>query len=545
MGARNNLLDKLLAKRNVSQDELYHTRESLPSPFEMKDMDRATEIIADAIVKQRSILIVADFDCDGATSCATLLRGLVMLGLSRENVDFIVPNRFIHGYGLTPLLVDSIVSEPGLIITVDNGISSHAGIAAVRDRFPLCQVVVTDHHLQGDSLPEADAIINPNRKDCAFPSKAIAGVGVAFYLLLGLKQKMAHPAPINNLLDIVALGTICDVVPLDRLNRTLVHHGINRIRNGKAVAGIDALLKATGKDHKRVTTTDFGFILGPRINAAGRLSTMIMGINLLLEDNLDAAMVTALTLDATNVERKKIEKDMQDQAQALISGIPLDKTPNIIILYDERWHQGVIGLVASRIKESAYRPAIIFAKGDEGDIKASCRSIPGINIRDVLATVFMRHPELGNRFGGHAFAAGLTIKEDHFELFKSAMEKEINAFNKSVFTPEIETDGEIESEFMTLETARMLLREIPWGKDFEPPIFEGKLNVSEIRTVGAEGQHLRLRVDLPNGKQVTAMGFNQTAPDTLKLNTLAKMIFTLDVNEWNERESLQLLVRKI
>ena len=423
-------LRRVLAARGIqAESDLSYELADLPKPNLMMGMDSVAQLLAQAVTEQWRIMIVADFDTDGATSCAVAIRGLKAMGA--QHLDYIVPNRFIHGYGLTPELLSEIpeTEQPDLLVTVDNGIASIEGVDAAHKRG--IKVLVTDHHLPGETLPKADAIINPNQHGDTFPSKNMAGVGVCFYLLLGLRQQLRsqnwferqkiEPPKLNTLLDLVALGTVADVVPLDKLNRTLVNLGLARIRVGRSCAGINALVQISGRDARQLAAPDMGFTIAPKLNAAGRLEDMGIGIETLLTNDVSEATDYASILDDINKQRREVEKDMQTQALTMLDDLSFeqDSQPLGYCLYDEHWHQGVIGLLASRIKERQHRPVIAFAPGNEGEIKGSARSIPGIHIRDVLALVASQAPTgLLTKFGGHAMAAGLTMAKQDLAQFE-------------------------------------------------------------------------------------------------------------------------------
>jgi len=443
-----NCLRRILAARGIqSEDDLTYKLAELPKPELMLGMGKACQLLAQAITEQWRIMIVADFDTDGATSCAVAIRGLRAMGA--RNIDYIVPNRFVHGYGLTPELVAEIPSkqQPDLLLTVDNGIASIDGVNAAHQRG--MKVLVTDHHLPGDELPKANAIINPNQHNCKFPSKNMAGVGVCFYLLLGVRQQLRQQSwfkqqqidepKLHTLLDLVALGTVADVVPLDKLNRTLVSLGLARIRAGRACAGINALIQVSGRDLKQLASQDMGFSIAPRLNAAGRLEDMKIGIEALLTDDISQAHAAAQLLDDINKQRRDVEQDMQTQALAMLADLSFDEKqlPLGYCLYNKQWHQGVIGLLASRIKEKQHRPVIAFAPSNNGEIKGSARSIPGIHIRDVLARVASQAPAgLLTKFGGHAMAAGLTLAEKDLAQFEDCHHAVCwKCFGKSYLTP--------------------------------------------------------------------------------------------------------------
>ncbi|MDH5357962.1 MAG: single-stranded-DNA-specific exonuclease RecJ [Gammaproteobacteria bacterium] len=550
-------LRKVLAARGITaEQDLTFPLSELPKPDLLLGMDKAVELLHKALTEQWKITIVADFDTDGATSCAVAIRGLTAMGV--QHIDYIVPNRFVHGYGLTPALLDDIPvkNQPELLITVDNGIASVAGVEEAHKRG--IKVLVTDHHLPGDSLPDAEAIINPNQHGDEFPSKNMAGVGVCFYLLLGLRQYLRQqgwfeqqhiPEPkLVDLLDLVALGTVADVVPLDRLNRTLVTMGLARIRKALACAGIKALIQVAGKQTSQLATTDLGFSVAPRLNAAGRMEDMGLGINTLLTDDIDEALMAAQLLDNINLERRSVEKEMQNHALQMLEAMSfdVDDQPLAYCLYDPNWHQGVVGLLASRIKERQHRPVIAFAPGDDGEIKGSARSIPGIHIRDILALVASQKPELLTRFGGHAMAAGLTLKQDDLaefeQCFLTALQSQVGP---EVLQQTLNSDGEIDVNDMSLTIADLLPTAAPWGQGFPEPQFHGHFVVDNIRTVGQEGDHLRLTLRLSNGKTIVAMAFRQQQPDWLKQGDEVLIVYRLSANEFRNQRSVQLLVEKL
>jgi len=545
---------RIMAARGiVKADELTFDLAGLPKPSEMLGMEAAVTLLIKALQQQWRVMIVADFDSDGATSCAVMMRGLRMMGL--QHIDFIVPNRFVHGYGLTTELLNEIDSEtqPDLLITVDNGIASLDGVALAKQRG--MQVLITDHHLAAEQLPQADAIVNPNQPGDNFPSKMLAGVGVAFYVLVGLRQglrdinwfelqQLAEPRLVE-LLDLVALGTVADVVPLDRLNRTLVDLGLKRMRQGRACAGISALLQIAGKDINRLSAQDLGFAIAPRLNAAGRMEDMGLGIDTLLTDNFAMAQQAAQLLDKINIERRSVEQGMQLEALAMLEKLQLNETTQAAAycLYDESWHQGVIGLLASRIKEKLHRPVIVFAPGEPGEIKGSARSITGVHIRDVLVNVAAKYPDLILRFGGHAMAAGLTLKQNDFSLFEQAFREAVQlSADPSVFERALYSDGELSAQELNLQLAEQLPVLAPWGQAFPEPQFHGQFVLQNYRHVGQQSDHLRLTVKLDDGREITAMAFRQTAPVWLQIGQKIGLHYRLDVNEFRQSKSLQLLV---
>jgi len=551
-------LRRILAARGIkSEVDLSYTLAELPTPDRMMGMKSAVDLLSKAVTEQWRIMIVADFDTDGATSCAVAIRGLKSMGA--KHLDYIVPNRFIHGYGLTPELLADISTEqqPDLLLTVDNGIASISGVEAAHKRG--IKVLVTDHHLPGDELPNADAIINPNQKGDEFPSKNMAGVGVCFYLLLGLRQQLREQAwfesqqievpKLNTLLDLVALGTVADVVPLDKLNRTLVNLGLARIRAGRACAGINALIQISGRDMHDLSAPDMGFSIAPRLNAAGRLEDMSMGIETLLTNDMIEATDAAAMLDDINKQRRDVEQDMQQQALTMLDKMSFtqDDQPLGYCLFDSQWHQGVIGLLASRIKERQHRPVIAFAPGNEGEVKGSARSISGVHIRDVLALVSNHLPEgMLTRFGGHAMAAGLTLAEKDLDVFEqhflSVLEQTIEPHE---LHQQIISDGELTADEISLELAQLLPTAAPWGQTFPEPQFHGCFTVTAIRTVGQQQDHLRLTVDSGNGEQITAMAFRQQKPEWLEQGGEALLRYRLAVNDFRQQRSVQMIVENV
>lgn len=513
--------------------------DALIAPKELLHIDDAAMFLADAIEANQNIVIVADYDCDGATACAVALRGLRALG---AQVDYIVPNRFEYGYGLTPEIVDLTAREksPDIIVTVDNGIASIAGVAAANERG--IEVLVTDHHLPGDALPDAAVIVNPNQPGCTFPSKNLAGVGVMFYTLLALRAELrlrehfdaATQPRLDALLDLVALGTVADVVKLDANNRILVAQGLKRIRAGRAHAGIAALLRVAARDARSVSPFDLGFAVGPRLNAAGRLADMSLGIECLLTDDPLRAQAIAEQLDAINRERRVIEAGMQDAALASLDSIdPRDSAT--LALFNPDWHQGVIGIVASRLKEKFYRPTITFAPAGDGMIKGSGRSIPGFHLRDALDLVSKRHPDLIDKFGGHAMAAGLSLKETGFDAFVAAFEQ----VGKEWLTPAqleqvLETDGELEAAYCSLDFIALMDSQV-WGQGFAPPLFCDVFRVRNQRIL--KERHLKLQLE-KDGRQFDAIWFNHAD----SLPEQARVAYRLDINEYNGVSKVQLLV---
>ncbi|MBW9332283.1 single-stranded-DNA-specific exonuclease RecJ [Herbaspirillum sp. RU 5E] len=534
------VLARVYAARGLSTArELASELNALIAPSGLLHIEAAASYLADAIAQRKKLVIVADYDCDGATACAVGLRGLRLLG---AQVDYIVPNRFEYGYGLTPEIVELTVREknPDIIVTVDNGIASIDGVAEAKRRG--IDVVVTDHHLPGDALPDARVIVNPNQPQCGFPSKNLAGVGVMFYVLLALRAEMrkrglfdAQTQPrLDSLLDLVALGTVADVVKLDANNRILVAQGLKRMRSGKMHPGIAALFRAAGREARRATPFDLGFAVGPRLNAAGRLADMSLGIECLTTDDEGRAWAIAQQLDAINRERRDIEAGMQDTALLLLDDFnPADR--RTIAVFDPSWHQGVIGIVASRLKDKFYRPTITFAPGDEGFIKGSGRSIAGFHLRDALDLVSKHAPSVMTKFGGHAMAAGLTIHADAFDAFSQAFE----AVGRDWLTQNqlervIETDGELEDSYYSVEFITLMDQQV-WGQGFAPPVFCDHFRVLSQRIL--KEKHLKLQLE-KGGRKYDAIWFGHT--DALPDH--AQVAFRLDANEYNGKTTVQLMV---
>ncbi|MGB1701911.1 MAG: single-stranded-DNA-specific exonuclease RecJ [Cycloclasticus sp.] len=545
---------RVYLNRGVTQPEqLDRTLKNLPGFEHLSGITEAVKIIKSAIKAQKKILIVADFDADGATSCAVAIRGLRMLGAT--NVDFVVPDRFKFGYGLTPEIVDvALEFKPDLIITVDNGISSVDGVAYAIKKG--CQVVVTDHHLPPQQLPIADAIVNPQLLQDEFPSKALAGVGVIFYVLLALRASLNEDGSFDNkakpnlanLLDIVALGTVADVVPMDETNRKLVHQGILRIQSHQCIPGIEALLRIAKRDPDQVVSSDLGFAIAPRLNAAGRLDDMSLGIQCLLTDNASEAQEIAEQLDLLNIERRSIEEDMKKDAFKILDSLKIQDSGQEqwgICLFDEHWHQGVIGILASRIKEECNRPVIAFAKAGQGEIKGSARSITGLHIRDTLDDIASQHPGLLKKFGGHAMAAGMSFAEKDFdffsEVFNQAVKKRLNAqIPENVFL----VDGEIEETEINLDLAMRLRQAGPWGQHFPEPQFVGKFKVRNARILSQKHVKLELATFKANRK-LDAIYFNVENPDAIIGLAEVMIVYQLDVNTYLGRSSAQLMVKHV
>ncbi|NQY86649.1 MAG: single-stranded-DNA-specific exonuclease RecJ [Colwellia sp.] len=527
----------------------------------LKGLDDACQLLHAALINNRNIIIVGDFDADGATSTALMMVALTLMG--SVNHSFLVPNRFEYGYGLTPEIVDVAAKQGAqLLVTVDNGISCVAGVNRAKELG--LQVLVTDHHLPGHELPKADAIVNPNQDGCPFPSKSLAGVGVAFYLMLALRSylrdknffvehNIAEPN-IAQLLDLVALGTVADVVSLDANNRILVDQGLKRIRAGKTRPGIQALIEVANKNQQRLVASDFGFALGPRINAAGRLDDMSYGINCLLAPDLASARVMAADLDDLNKARREIEQGMQAEAETIFQQLnfSLDNLPNAITLYQQDWHQGVIGIVAGRLKEKFHRPCIVFAKGsiddsvnvEQQEIKGSARSIPGLHIRDLLERIDSQHPNLILKFGGHAMAAGLSIKQQHFEKFQTLFNDLAGKWLKvEDLQSIILSDGELALNHLTLAFAEQLRDAGPWGQNFPEPLFDDAFTLVQQRIVGEK--HLKLVVE-KQGSVFDGIAFNVDV--NVWPNSRVKQVhlaYRLDVNEFRGKRTVQLMVEDI
>ena len=550
------LLARLLASRGVrSAAELDDSLALLLPPGTMKGALDAGRLLADAIQAGHHLCIVADYDCDGATACAVALRGLALLGAAKGSVHYVVPDRAIHGYGLTPAIVDlAMAHAPRVLVTVDNGIASHAGVAHARALG--LQVLVTDHHLPAISdsvvtLPDANVIVNPNQPDCAFESKAIAGVGVMFYVLLATRAELRQRGAFDNssqpkldtLLDLVALGTVADVVKLDANNRRLVAQGLKRIRAGQMPAGVAALFTAAGRKAPVATTFDFGFALGPRINAAGRLADMTLGIECLLTDDAGRAAELAGTLDGINRERREIEGGMRDQAMLMAESLfqEDEEPPPAISVFDPDFHEGVVGIVASRIKDKLHRPTFVFAAssapGKEHELKGSGRSIPGFHLRDALDLVAKRHPGVLLKFGGHAMAAGCTVDADSFDTFEQALAQVAQEWlDAATLTRRIETDGPLSPEYCRADMVDTLHHEV-WGQGFAPPTFSEEVQIVSQRLVGESKNHLSIKL-MHQGNPVDAIWFGHTE----QLPARVLLAFRLDVNEWKGERKVQFLV---
>lgn len=551
------VLRRIYLSRSISsKKELELGLNQLIPPEKLAGIDEAVELLVEAISADASILVVGDFDADGATSCA--LGVLALRAMGAKHVAYIVPNRFEFGYGLTPEIVRlAAPAQPDLIITVDNGISSHDGIEEARS----CgiSVLVTDHHLPGKSLPPADAIVNPNRPDDTFPSKALAGVGVIFYLMIALRSTLRDlgwfksiqipPPNLAEYLDLVAVGTVADLVPLDHNNRILVAQGLKRIASGKGRPGIVSLLEIAGRDCSRTVSSDLGFVVAPRLNAAGRLDDISTGIECLLSDTRQEAMALAEQLDELNRRRREVEADMQVKAQEAVAKLNLENDHGQArgyCLFDESWHHGVVGLVASRIKESTHRPVLALAPAGEEIVKGSARSIHGLHIRDLLESIASREAGLIDKFGGHAMAAGLSLKRSRLNQFIEIYESEVaSALAEMDLDESIMTDGELEATEMTLSLSELLRHGGPWGMGFPEPLFHGRFLVSECSVVG--DKHLKMTLT-PEESETTLSGivFNQILPgDPPPEWALVQAVYRLDTNHFRGRRSLQLIIQNI
>ncbi|UPS64995.1 single-stranded-DNA-specific exonuclease RecJ [Providencia rettgeri] len=550
------LLQRIYQHRGVTDiTQLERKAANLLDYRTLSGIDKALPLLYRALNEHEAITIVGDFDADGATSTALAIRALKSMGY--RNINYIVPNRFENGYGLTPLVVEEARNQgTNLIITVDNGISSHEGVEAA-SHYGI-NVIITDHHLPGETLPAADAIINPNLNECSFASKSLAGVGVTFYLMSALRaylrqqgwfvqQGVAEPN-LAEYLDLVALGTVADVVPLDVNNRILVHQGLNRVRAGRCCAGIKALVEVSKRDLSRLVANDFGFALGPRLNAAGRLDDMSVSIELLLTDDMAYARELANELDGLNQTRREIEAGMQQEALVFFNQFEYgeNQLPNGLAIYHPEWHQGVVGILASRIKEQYHRPVIAFAPAGDGLLKGSGRSIQGVHMRDALERLNTLQPGLMQKFGGHAMAAGLTLEVDKFDAFKHHFELLMG----ELIQPEqlagvIWSDGELSRNEFCLETAELIRESGPWGQSFPEPVFDGEFQLLQQRLVGE--RHLKLMLEPVNGgPMLDAIMFNidvRRWPD----NSIkkAKIAFKLDVNEYRGQKNVQLMVEHI
>ncbi|HFJ1419501.1 TPA: single-stranded-DNA-specific exonuclease RecJ [Salmonella enterica] len=550
------LLRRLYASRGVrSSRELERSVKGMLPWQQLSGIDNAVEILYNAFREGTRIIVVGDFDADGATSTALSVLGMRALGC--DNISYLVPNRFEDGYGLSPEVVDQAKARGAqLVVTVDNGISSHAGVAHAKTLG--IPVIVTDHHLPGDTLPDAEAIINPNLRDCEFPSKSLAGVGVAFYLMLALRtflrdkgwfdERNIAPPNLAELLDLVALGTVADVVPLDANNRILTWQGLSRIRAGKCRPGIKALLEISNRDPQQLAASDLGFALGPRLNAAGRLDDMSVGVALLLCDNLGEARVLASELDALNQTRKEIEQGMQ--AEALILCEKLERSsetlPGGLAMYHPEWHQGVVGILASRIKERFHRPVIAFAPAGDGTLKGSGRSIQGLHMRDALERLDTLYPDLMIKFGGHAMAAGLSLEEHKFEQFQQRFGELVTEWlDPALLQGEVISDGPLSAAEMSMEVAQLLRDAGPWGQMFPEPLFDGRFRLLQQRLVGE--RHLKVMVEpVGGGPLLDGIAFNIDTtcwPDNGVREV--ELAYKMDINEFRGNRSLQIIIDDI
>lgn len=535
---------EILARRGVQSEQELELKLKHLLPPDLKGLDQAVELIDQAIDQEKQIVIVGDYDADGATSTALMILVLKEMG---ANVEYLVPDRFKYGYGLTPKIAELAKQsyQPDLLITVDNGISSHAGVETAQALG--MQVIITDHHLTTKPTPNAEAVVNPNQLGCIFPSKALAGVGVAFYVLAKLasyrSQQGKSTSKVTQYLDLVALGTYADVASLDYNNRILVDAGLKRIQQYQCRAGILALLDIAKRDAASLRAQDLGFVIGPRINAAGRMESMRIGIECLLAPDLETAYPIAQQLNQLNVERRHVEAEMKQQAMSALQHVQLqaDSLPAALVMFDEQWHQGVIGIVAGRLKEQFHRPSLVFAPDEDGiHIKGSARSIEGIHIRDTIEQVAEQYPHLVSHFGGHAAAAGLTLKKDNFDEFKTVFIQSIAEMDENLFQATLWTDGELTDATLHLETLDWIDRLGPWGQKFPIPQFEGRFKVMDYRWL--KDQHLKLKVSL--GQQIIdAIAFN--AMDRFKFNPMlgyVDLVYTLERNVFNGNTSLQLQI---
>lgn len=544
------LLARLFAARGVrTAEELDDNASKLLPPQTLRGTQEAAVLLADAIAQGQRICIVADYDCDGATACATGLRGLRMLGARPDQLSYVVPDRALHGYGLTPPIVELVKAQQAdVLVTVDNGMASHE--AVTRARALGMRVIITDHHLpvvldDGQvSLPDADVIVNPNQPGCDFASKALVGVGVMFYVLLALRAELrqrgvfdaATQPRIDSLLDLVALGTIADVGRLDANNRRLVGLGLKRIRAGRMQPGIAALFTAAGRDPTKASSQDFGFALGPRINAAGRLAEMGLGIECLITDDPARALALAQQLDAINRERRDLEAGMREQAEMMLESVlPEGDPPPALAIFDPDFHEGVVGIVASRLKDRLHRPTFVFALGQDGLLKGSGRSIAGFHLRDALDLIGKRHPGMLRKFGGHAMAAGCTIAEEDFDAFEAALVRVAHDdLDPSLLLRQLATDGPLDAQWFTAETVSQLDSAV-WGPGFEAPVFSDEAEVLNQRLVGERHMKLSLRVQ---GQVRDGIWFGRTEP----LPSKTQLAFRIDLNEFQGRQRVQLIV---
>jgi len=548
------ILQRIYAARGITHTRQIEVGLDQLLPLEgLLNIEHAAQRLYQAIKEQQQVLIVGDYDADGATSCVVAIRALKAFGLQR--VDYLVPNRFEYGYGLSPEIVEvAKQSQPDLIITVDNGIASVEGVKAARQAG--IDVLITDHHLPGDELPDANIIVNPNQRGDRFDSKALAGVGVVFFIMLALRallreegwfeQRAIAEPNLAELLDIVALGTVADVVPLDSNNRILVEQGLRRMRAGRAQAGINALIRVAKREVPYLKSTDLGFALAPRLNAAGRLEDMSIGIECLLTDDIEHAMLLATQLDEINQQRRAISQDMEDEAAEMLDALHLSDSDNnrpvIYCMHQPHWHQGVIGILAGRIKEKTHRPAIVFANADNGELKGSARSIPGFHIRDALDAVASANPGLITKFGGHAMAAGLSLAEKDFESFSEHLQDfAMSVLHEDLLQNIVLTDGQLQPDDLNMQTAQLIEQSGPWGQEFPEPVFEGNFKVIQRRRIGIDQRHLKLRLQ-SSEVEVEAVAFNKSDDEWPENCDNVSVTYQIQVNRFNGYETLQLMI---
>lgn len=535
----------------MAETELGRELSDLPAPSAISGTAEAAKLLHAHMQDSKRILIVGDFDADGATSCALAVLALRAMGAG--HVDYLVPNRFEYGYGLTPEIVAvALEKRPDLIVTVDNGISSVAGVAAAAAAG--VPVLITDHHLPGEDLPDAAVLVNPNLPGSGTTGQNLAGVGVLFYVLLALRSRLRehdwfgeramHEPNLADFLDLVALGTVADVVPLDHINRILVHQGVRRIRAGHCRLGIKMLLQVAGRNMQRLVAADLGFAIGPRLNAAGRLEDMSLGIETLLTDDLEQAEQRAVELDGLNHQRRGIETEMRQQALSNLQSLKMQgeaELPFGLCIYDRQWHQGVIGILASRIKDRYHRPVIAFAAANDGWIKGSARSVPGIHIRDILDNIAVKNPDLISKFGGHAMAAGLTLLEQDLATFSSAFDAEVRLhLDPDDIRGVIHSDGALSPDQMNLEVAELLRDGGPWGQGFPEPVFDGRFKLISWRIVAAK--HMKLVLATETGEVLDAIAFNQVDNQPRKSEQELHAAYRLDVNEFRGNRSIQMII---
>ncbi len=555
----NAVLHRVLAARGVrDKNELSYSLADLPRPEHLPDIDKATQRLVQAHEQHERVLIVGDYDCDGATSTALMMRALASMGFTE--LDYVIPDRALHGYGLSPAVIDVGIEQhqPSLIITVDNGVAANDAIDYAAQKG--IDVVVTDHHLPGDTLPKAVAVVNPSRQDSAFPSAKLAGVGVAFYTLVALRKalleagRLARNVRMAEWLDLVAIGTVADVVPLDSINRTLVEQGLRRIRAGSAVPGLLSLLQVAGRDAANVSSTDIGMVIGPRLNAAGRIDDMRVGVQCLLADSPEEAELIAKALQGLNEQRRSIQTEMQEEAESIVEQLQdkaevLDDQVFAYAVHHSQWHQGVIGIVAGRLKDQLHLPTVVFAD-DEGDcIKGSARSIPGVNIRDVLYRTSLLLPDAVVRFGGHAMAAGITLKTHAFDAFSEALNEEVaRVLNNNLPVKQFQTDGALALADFNMNTTNLLAFAAPWGTQFEAPLFDQQFVVESSRLVGND-RHAQLRLrpveesTAAVGAPIPSIAFGDNR--TFNAGQVVHAVFELSVNRYRGNVSVQMILMHI